>query len=73
MQSFSYKNKKSRDEQTEYVNYEPRPDLCAAACKLGKKLKVPAYVFLKEAIIRKYGEEFYKTLEATAKHMEESR
>lgn len=61
---------KSKDKQTEYVNYEPRPDLCAAACKLGKKLKVPTYVFLKEAILRKYGEAFYQTLEATAKHME---
>jgi len=31
---------------------------------------VPTYIFLKEAIIRKYGEEFYETLEATAKYME---
>jgi hypothetical protein len=28
------------------------------------------YVFLKEAIVRKYGEEFYETLAATAEHME---
>ena len=53
----------------EYVNYEPREDLCKAACKLGKQLKVPAYVFLKEAIIRMYGEDFYDTLDATAQHM----
>jgi len=33
-----------------------------------KKLKVPVYAFLKEAIIRKYGSEFYYTLETTAKH-----
>lgn len=70
---FPIRIKKSKDEETEYVNYEPRQDLCAAACKLGKKLKVPTYFFLKEAIIRKYGEEFYKTLEATAKYMEETR
>ncbi len=68
---FPIRIKKSKGGQREYVNYEPREDLCAAACKLGKKLKVPAYVFLKEAIIRKYGEEFYKTLEATAKYMKE--
>jgi hypothetical protein len=67
---FPIRVSKSKDKQIEYVNYEPRPDLCAAACKLGKKLKVPTYVFLKEAIVRKYGEEFYETLEATAKHME---
>lgn len=70
---FPIRIKKSEGGQTEYVNYEPRKDLCAAACKLGKKLKVPAHVFLEEAIVRKYGEEFYKTLEATAKYMKESR
>jgi hypothetical protein len=70
---FPIRLKKSKDGKTEFVNYEPREDLCAAACKLGKKLKVPTYVFLREAIIRKYGEEFYETLEATAKHMEESK
>ena len=70
---FPIRIKKSKGEQTEYVNYEPRKDLCAAACKLGKKLKVRAHVFLEEAIVRKYGEEFYKTLEATAKYMKEPR
>lgn len=51
----------------EAVNYEPRPSLCKPACKLGDKLKVPVYVFLKEALIRKYGEEFYEGLDAVAK------
>ena len=51
------------------MNYSPREDLCSAACSLGKKLKVPVYVFLKESITRKYGEEFYQALEATAQHM----
>jgi hypothetical protein len=51
------------------MNYEPREDLCQAACSLGVKLKVPAYVFLKESIIRKYGGEFYEALEASAKHL----
>ena len=51
----------------EMVNYEPRPSLCRPACQLGKKLKVPVYQFLKEALIRKYGEEFYKVLEEAAK------
>ena len=68
---FPIRIKQSKDKKTDYLNYEPRQDLCAAACKLGKKLKVPVYTFLKDAIIRKYGEEFYHTLEATAKHMEE--
>lgn len=49
------------------VNYEPREVLCAPACELGKKLKVPVYVFLKESLIRKFGEEFYSVLEEVAK------
>jgi hypothetical protein len=53
----------------EAVNYEPRPTLCKPACKQGKQLKVPVYVFLKDALIRKYGEEFYGTLEAVADKM----
>lgn len=61
---------KSKRDNLEYVNYEPRHDLCRAACKLGKQLKVPVYIFLKDAIIRKYGEEFYEALEATAKQMQ---
>jgi hypothetical protein len=41
---FPVKTKKSkRDPDMEYVNYEPREDLCSAACSLGKKLKVPVY------------------------------
>ena len=59
----------SKNKKTEYVNYEPREDLCGAACSLGKKLKVPVYVFLKEALVRKYGNEFYETLDAAAKHV----
>jgi hypothetical protein len=55
----------------ELVNYEPREDLCSPACELGKKLKVPTYQFLKEPIIRKYGEDFFEALQATARHFEE--
>lgn len=61
------------DPTMEYLNYEPRQDICRAACKLGKKLKVPAYVFLKDAIVRHYGEDFYDTLDATAKHLKEQK
>ncbi|HEY0299002.1 MAG TPA: DUF3109 family protein [Arachidicoccus sp.] len=61
--------KSKLDEDLEYVNYEPREDLCQAACKLGKSLKVPVYQFLKESITRKYGKDFYESLHATAKHL----
>lgn len=55
------------------MNYEPREEMCNPACINGKKLKVPVYQFLKEPIIRKYGEEFYKALEAVANRMEDSK
>ncbi len=55
--------------QYDAVNYE-RWHVCKAACKNGKALKVPVYKFLKEALIRKYGEEFYKALELTVQHKE---
>ncbi len=49
------------------VNYEPREQLCNPACGLGKKLQVPVYQFLKEPLIRKYGDEFYNILDKVAK------
>ncbi|MEO6681592.1 MAG: DUF3109 family protein [Ginsengibacter sp.] len=68
---FPIRIKKSR--KGDLVNYEPREDLCSAACELGKQLKVPVYKFLKEPIIRKYGEAFYEALEATALHVQENK
>ena len=61
--------KDSRDTETQYVNYEPREDHCKAACALGKKNKLPVYVFLKEPLIRKFGKDFYDALEAAANHL----
>ena len=68
---FPIRIKKSR--KGDLVNYEPREDLCSAACVLGRELKVPVYKFLKEPIIRKYGEAFFEALEATAKHAEQNK
>jgi hypothetical protein len=65
---FPVKIKKSKRGNSELVNYEPREDLCKAACSLGKKLKVPVHIFLKEALLRKYGSDFYEALCATADH-----
>lgn len=61
--------KKSKNGVTNFVNYEPRKDLCKAACSLGKKLQVPVYVFLKEPLIRRFGQSFYNDLEATAQYI----
>lgn len=46
----------------ELINYD-RWDICSAACTLGDHLKVPVYQFAKNALIRKYGEEFYERLD----------
>ena len=42
-------------------------DIGKPGCRLGQKLKVPVYQFLKEALVRKYGEDFYEGLDAVAK------
>jgi hypothetical protein len=41
-------------------------EICDPACKLGKELQVPVYQFVKEALIRKFGPEFYEVLEQAA-------
>lgn len=47
------------------VNYHRWP-ICDDACSLGKELKVPIYRFVKEALIRKFGENWYSALESVA-------
>lgn len=51
------------------LNYE-KWSICSPACKHGKKLHVPVFRFVKDAIIRKYGSEFYEALEATYAYRE---
>nr|WP_321234591.1 DUF3109 family protein [uncultured Psychroserpens sp.] len=48
------------------VNYD-KWDICDDACTLGKELQVPVYKFVKEALIRKFGEDWYTELEKVAK------
>lgn len=45
----------------EAVNYE-KIKICKPACDCGSKLKIPLFVFLKEPLIRKYGESWYEEL-----------
>ncbi|MBT2160475.1 DUF3109 family protein [Zobellia barbeyronii] len=47
------------------VNYH-KWSICDPACALGDELKVPIYKFVKEALIRKFGEAWYKELEQVA-------
>ena len=43
------------------LNYETW-DICSPACKLGSSLKVPVYKFLKEPLVRVFGNSFYEEL-----------
>ena len=54
--------------ESEAVNYH-RWEICDDACTLGKELEVPVYKFVKEALIRKYGEQWYEELEENASYL----
>ncbi|MBL7898065.1 MAG: DUF3109 family protein [Crocinitomicaceae bacterium] len=56
-------------EKFESLNYD-RWSICKDACTLGKELKVPVYKFLKEPIVRAYGEDFYKEMEIVAAELD---
>ena len=47
------------------VNYH-HWDICNPACDFGKELQVPVYKFVKEALIRKFGETWYAELKKVA-------
>lgn len=51
----------TRKKEFEAVNYH-QWSICSAACSYGKSLKVPLYRFLKDPLIRKYGESWYEEL-----------
>lgn len=43
------------------VNYH-KWQICSDACSLGEELGVPVYQFVKEALVRKFGQEWYDEL-----------
>ena len=52
------------------VNYHSW-DVCKAAVLLGQKENLPLYRFLKEPLIRKFGEAWYEELEKVAEELKE--
>jgi len=56
----------------EAMNYHVWP-ICDPARELGKKMGFPVFRFLKEPIIRKYGERFYEEMEEVAIHLEKQK
>lgn len=53
------------------VNYDTW-NICSPACESGKKQGIRVYEFVKDGLIRKYGEEFYEQLDAYAKQQDEN-
>lgn len=51
----------TKKKKLEALNYD-KWKICSPACALGKELKVPLYKFLKEALVRKYGQPWYDEL-----------
>lgn len=51
------------------VNYH-KWQICDDACTLGEELGVPVYKFVKEALIRKFGEDWYMELEKVANKLQ---
>jgi hypothetical protein len=70
---YPIRTKQSKYNDYHMMNYEPRETLCSPACELGKQLKVPVYQFLKESIIRKFGQSFYTALEKIASEFYEKK
>lgn len=52
------------------LNYH-RWAVCSSARECGKKLGVPVYKALREPIVRRFGEEFYRSLECAEELMKE--
>lgn len=61
----------TRNEKSGFValNYD-RWDICNAACDQGKKSGIPVFMFVKEAIIRVFGEDFYNQLQNVYNHLQ---
>ncbi len=51
------------------LNYH-RWAVCEGARQLGKQKGVPVYKMLRDAIVKRFGEEFYEALEAAEKYLE---
>lgn len=54
------------------VNYE-KLKICIPGRKCGKKNKLPLYKFLKEPLVRKFGEEWFNEVEIAAAHLKETK
>lgn len=63
---------KQKNPLFEALNYD-RWDICSAACEKGKEEQIAIYQFVKDALIRQYGEDFYTELDAAAQYINSSK
>ena len=54
------------------INYEAI-NICKPACDCGEQLQIPVYSFLKEPLIRLYGEDWYSKLTEAARLLKQQR
>lgn len=54
------------------VNYN-RWDICSPACTFGKEHQMPLYLFVENALVRRFGQEWMDALKATAAHLEQEK
>ncbi len=60
---------KNSESGFEALNYD-RWDICNSACSQGEKNKIKIFEFVKDALIRQYGEAFYEELAAVAEDLD---
>jgi len=54
------------------VNYN-RWDICSPACTFGKEHQMPLYLFVENALVRRFGQEWMDTLKATVEHLKQEK
>lgn len=55
----------------DYVNYEYMPSLCSAACSRGEREGIYLSDFVRDALVRQYGEAWYEEFRAISKDIRE--
>ena len=67
-----YPNRVNKYKDFQALNYHQWP-ICAPARVLGKEVGLPMFKFLREALIRKFGEAFYDEMEEAEKLLAEEK
>ncbi|MFW5657112.1 MAG: DUF3109 family protein [Bacteroidota bacterium] len=67
-----YPIRTKKHKEFEGMNYDTW-DICKPALKLGERLNVPVYVFVKDALIRKYGKDWYQKLKIAVNEIEKEK